>query len=298
MRVGLGLPSTIPGVTRNQILDAARIADRGGLDSVWVIDRVVFPNLDPLATLAAAAAVTERVRLGTSVLLAPLRDPVLLAKEAASIDVLSGGRLLLGLGVGGREDDFVTTGSNFRTRGRRLNETIDTLRKVWRGESPVEGVDVVGPKPVQQPIPLWLGGGTPETIRRAARLGDAYVVGGGGPAVANQALSAFRNFWREEGRSGEPVTAALAYFSVAPTREQAEAQARAYLHDYYAFALQFFDPVETTLLGTAEEIAEQAEAYRASGVDLLIFFPCSADPAQAEAVAGPIQERLTRESAG
>lgn len=140
MRIALGLPSTIPGVTRNQVLDAARIADHGGLDSIWVIDRIVFPNLDPLATLASAAAVTERVRLGTSVLLAPLRDPVLLAKEAASIDVLSGGRLILGLGVGGREDDFAVTSANFRTRGRRLNKTIDTLREVWRGESPMEGI--------------------------------------------------------------------------------------------------------------------------------------------------------------
>ncbi len=295
MRVALGLPSTIPGVTRSQVLDAARIADQGGLDSVWVIDRVVFPNLDPLATLAAAAAVTERVRLGTSVLLAPLRNPVLLAKEAASIDVISGGRLTLGLGVGGREDDFIATRSNFRTRGRRLVETIDILRAVWRGESPVNAVGPVGPKPVQQPIPLWLGGGTPETIQRAARLGDAYVVGGGGPAIANQALSAFRNFWHEEGRTGKPLTAALTYFSVAPTRTQAGAQARAYLHDYYAFALEMFDPVQTALIGTAEEVAEQAEAYRSSGVDILIFFPCSPDPAQAEAVAGPIQERLTRE---
>lgn len=298
MKVALGLPSTIPGTTRSQVLDAARIADRGGLDSVWVIDRVVYPNLDPLATLAAAVAVTERVRVGTSVLLAPLRDPVLLAKEAASIDVLSNGRLTLGLGVGGREDDFIATGSNFRTRGRQLGKDIDILRKVWRGEPPVEGVDPVGPTPIQQPIPLWLGGGTPETIRRAARLGDAYIVGGGGPAVANQAISAFRNFWHEEGRSGEPMTAALTYFSVAPTHEKAEAQARAYLHSYYAFALQFFDPVQTALIGTAEDVARQAEAFLPSGVDLLIFFPCSPDPAQAEAVARPIQDHFARKSVG
>lgn len=298
MRVALGLPSTIPGVTRGQVLDAARIADQGGLDSVWVIDRVVYPNLDPLATLAAAAAVTERVRLGTSVLLAPLRDPVLLAKEAASIDVLSGGRLTLGLGVGGREDDFTAVGSNFHTRGRRMGETIDTLHTVWRGESPVEGTGPVGPTPVQQPIPLWLGGGTPRTIRRAARLGDAYVAAGGGPEHTNQVLSSYRRFWEEEGRIGKPVTAALTYFCVAPTRAQAETQARAYLHDYYAMALQFFDPVQTALLGTADDVAEQAEAYRASGVDILIFFQCSPDPAQAEAVAGPIQDRLTRETAG
>jgi alkanesulfonate monooxygenase SsuD/methylene tetrahydromethanopterin reductase-like flavin-dependent oxidoreductase (luciferase family) len=297
MKVALGLPSTIPGVTRSQVIDAARMADQGGLDSIWVIDRVVFPNLDPLATLAVVAAVIERVRIGTSVLLTPLRNPVLLAKEAASIDVLSAGRLALGLGVGGREDDFIATTTDFHTRGRKLTETVDTLRKVWRGEPPVEGVGPVGPKPIQQPIPIWLDGGTHETIRRAARLGDAYVVGGGGPAVAKQALSAFRNFWKEEGRTGEPLTAALTYFSMAPTRKQAEEQARAYLHDYYAFALQFFDPVQTALLGTPEEVAEQAEAFRPSGVDILIFFPCSPDPSQAEAVAGPIQDLVKRKQA-
>src|SRR4051794_37983431 len=120
MKLALGLPSTIPGVTRAQVLDAARVADQGGLDSVWVIDRVVYGNLEPLGALFAAAAVTERVRLGTSVLIEPLRNPVLLAKEAATLDVLSNGRTVMGLAVGGREDDFIAVGANFRNRGRRF----------------------------------------------------------------------------------------------------------------------------------------------------------------------------------
>lgn len=294
MKIGLGLPSTIPGATRQQVLDAARIADQGGLDSLWVIDRVVYPNLDPLATLLAAAGATERVRLGTSILIEPLRDPVLVAKEAATLDVLSGGRLTLGVAVGGRADDFQAVNADFHRRGKRLSHDIDLLRRVWRGESPTEGVGPVGPTPIQQPIPIWLGGHTPPAMRRAARLGDGYILGGGGAEAAKQALPAFRQVWQEQGRSGDPPTAVLAYFCVASNADQAREQARGYLHDYYGVGPgSSFDPLQTALLGTAEEVAQQAEAFRESQADLLILFPCSPDPSQAEAVAGTIQQRLT-----
>ena len=106
MQIGIGLPANIPGVQGKLILDWAKKADSGPFSSLGLIDRLVYPNYEPLIAFAAAAGVTQRIRLMTTVLLAPLRNTAILAKQAASLDALSGGRLTLGLAIGGREDDF------------------------------------------------------------------------------------------------------------------------------------------------------------------------------------------------
>src|SRR5579871_3066061 len=134
MRISVGLPNTIPGRPAPLILDWARRADAGPFSGLSVLDRLVYPNFDSLITLAAAAAVTTRVRLMTSVLLAPLHSAAQLAKQTASIDALSGGRLTLGLGVGAREDDFIAAESDFHTRGRRYDEQIETMHRIWAGQ--------------------------------------------------------------------------------------------------------------------------------------------------------------------
>src|SRR5918998_818825 len=157
MDVGIGLPATIPRTSGSLVLDWARRADSGPFSSLGTIDRLVYPNYEPLATLAAAAAVTERVRLMTSVLIAPVRDAALLAKQAATIDALSGGRLSLGLAVGAREDDFRAASASYEDRGRRFEEQLDLMRRVWSGQ-PVDG-GAIGPPPAQQGGPEVLIGG-------------------------------------------------------------------------------------------------------------------------------------------
>ncbi len=114
MKIGIGLPATIPGVNGQLVLNWARKADAGPFSSLAMLDRMVFPNYEPLTTLAAAAAVTQRVRLMTTVLITTLRNAGILAKQAATIDALSNGRLTLGLGVGAREDDFRAAPAQFR----------------------------------------------------------------------------------------------------------------------------------------------------------------------------------------
>src|ERR687889_2563453 len=134
MDIGIGLPATIPGTRGSLILDWAKQAESGPFSSLGILDRLVYPNYEPLITLAAAAAVTSRVRLMSTVLLAPLRRAGVLAKQAATIDALSGGRLTLGLGVGGREDDFQFAPASFHDRGRRFEEQLDLMKRIWAGQ--------------------------------------------------------------------------------------------------------------------------------------------------------------------
>ena len=172
MDVGIGLPSTIRGTTREQLLEWARRAEARGFSSLGTIDRIAYANYEPLVALAAAAAVTERIKLATTVLLAPTRrDGTLLAKQAASVDALSGGRLVLGVAVGGREDDFTAVGADFHTRGETLDAMLEAFQQTWDG-------DAIGPD--GRPS-LILGGSVPAAFERTARFGDGWIMGGGTP---------------------------------------------------------------------------------------------------------------------
>src|SRR5215213_6763587 len=148
MEVGIGLPSTVPGVERGQLLEWARRAEARGFSSLGTIDRIVYPNLESLIALAAAAAVTERIRLATTILIAPARaNGALLAKQAASLDRLSNGRLTLGVAVGGREDDYEASGVDFRARGRQFEAMLGQWERIWAGEAHGTA-GAIGPQPV------------------------------------------------------------------------------------------------------------------------------------------------------
>src|SRR5215210_5496596 len=158
MDVGIGLPSTIPGVERAQVLEWARRAEQRGFSSLGTIDRIVYDNYEPLIALAAAAAVTERIRLATTILIAPYRaNGALVAKQAASVDRLSNGRLVLGAAVGGREDDYEASGVDFHSRGRLFDEMLDQWERIWKGES-FGAAGRIGPEPVNGRPTLIIGG--------------------------------------------------------------------------------------------------------------------------------------------
>jgi hypothetical protein len=179
MDIGIGLPATIPWTNAPLILEWAKRADSSPFSSLGILDRLVYPNYEPLITLAAAAAVTERVRLMTTVLIAPLRRAGVLAKQAATIDALSGGRLTLGVGVGAREDDFQFAPASFHDRGRRFDEQLELMKRVWSGQPVSEEVGAVGPPPARPGGPeLLIGGYTPVSIRRVGRWGDGFISGG------------------------------------------------------------------------------------------------------------------------
>src|SRR5918992_4571981 len=149
MDIGIGLPATIPWTNAPLILEWAKRADSSPFSSLGILDRLVYLNYEPLITLAAAAAVTERVRLMSTVLIAPLRGAGVLAKQAATIDALSGGRLTLGLGVGAREDDFQAAPASFHDRARRFEEQLAIMKRVWSVQPLSDEVGAVGPTPAR-----------------------------------------------------------------------------------------------------------------------------------------------------
>src|SRR3954451_18746591 len=171
MDVGIGLPATIPGVEAEQGLEWARRAEARHFSSLGTIDRIAYPNYEPLIALAAVASVTERIRLATSILIAPYRlNGALLAKQAATLDHVSGGRLVFGVAVGGREDDYAVSGADFGARGRQFDEMLAEWERLWAGE-PGKGGAAVGPKPPRGRPTLILGGSADAAFERAARYG-------------------------------------------------------------------------------------------------------------------------------
>ncbi len=277
MDVGIGLPSTIPATSGSSVLDWARQAESAGFSSLGTLDRVVFDNFDPIPTLAAAAAVTHRIRLTTAILIAPYRgNGTLLVKQLATIDRLSEGRLTVGLGVGSRDDDYAATHTPFDQRGRRHDALLAEMDAVWNGE--VRGNGLIGPVPVQPGgPPLLIGGNGNASIRRVHEHGAGWISGGGGADDFAAGARAVETAWTTAGRNGVPRLAALTYFALGPN---AERHATDYLTRYYDFlgpaATQIAAGAHTTL----ESVTGAIRDYAAAGCDELIFFPCTNQPDQ------------------
>jgi alkanesulfonate monooxygenase SsuD/methylene tetrahydromethanopterin reductase-like flavin-dependent oxidoreductase (luciferase family) len=163
------LPTMLPH-TRADVLGWCRGIDAGAWTSLAVPERITYTSHDTTVQLAAAAALTERVRLWTTIVVLPAHDAVAVAKQMASVDVLSDGRLTMGIGIGGREDDYRAVNASFARRYPRMDEQVATMRRIWSGEPPFDGADPVGPPPVQPGgPPLVAGAFGPKGIARAAR---------------------------------------------------------------------------------------------------------------------------------
>jgi alkanesulfonate monooxygenase SsuD/methylene tetrahydromethanopterin reductase-like flavin-dependent oxidoreductase (luciferase family) len=313
MRVGIVLPTRgvvlAPGQPNVALLgDQARRAEALGLDSVWVGDSLVAkPRLEPLSVLAAVAARTTRVGLGTSVLLAALRQPVLLAQQAATVDLISGGRLTLGIGAGGafNEDqrrEWDAAGVDPRTRGHRLTEIVEIMQALWSGEAvthhgrhfQLDGVRL-GFQPKQSRIPILLachaGEGLQRQYRRAARLADGLISITEAPAEFGRVRQAVLDEALAFGREVSRFAAAF-YITVNLNRdvEAARREADAWVRAYYGLNHwgDRWGP-----FGPPEAIAERARAYADAGADELIFRFASYDqPSQLDLFAREVLPRL------
>jgi len=286
MDVGIGLPNAVPGTTGAQLTDWARAAESAGFSSLGTIDRIAYPNLEPMVSLAAAAAVTERIRLATTILIAPTRvNAALLAKQAASVQRLSSGRMVLGIAVGGREDDFTASDADFDSRGEKFDAMLDQIKDVWAGSgesSGAEADDGVGPNVAAAPPQLVLGGSIDAALRRGGRYGGGWIMGGGTPEMLSDGREKLLAAWSEAGRQGQPRVMALAYFSLG---EDAEVAASTYLKDYYAWLGEYADGIAASAAKDADTINGYQQGFAEAGCDELIWFPSSSDPTQVELLA-------------
>ena len=284
MKIGIGLPASIPGVCHAEVLEWARLADAGPFSSVGIIDRVVYPNWEPLIALAAAAAVTQRVRLMTTLLIGPVRDAVLLAKQAASIDALSEGRLTLGLGVGRREDDYRAVGGNFHRRGSRFEQQLGLMKRVWAGENLVDSSGPIGPAPVQLGGPeILIGAFAPAAIQRAGKWADGYLGGGGDPHGSRVLYDEVARIWKEHERIGSPrfvVTNAFALGSSAAERGAVQAR-----HYNLFLGVDGAEQAARRVLSEPEAIRQIIQEFEQVGLDEMVFLPQVADRDQVSRLA-------------
>ncbi|WP_375425790.1 LLM class flavin-dependent oxidoreductase [uncultured Friedmanniella sp.] len=261
MELGLALPNLGRHRSAASMLTLARAAEELGFDSVWTSEHVVVPaemfdpygdTLDSLTTLAYVAAATERVRLGTSVLILPLHEPVLLAKQASTLHALSGGRLQLGVGVGWIAEEFELMGADFEGRGQVMDRSVAVLRSLLAGDAdatlvPPALVGLPFAPPVESPLPILVGGHAPSALRRAARLGDGW-----------------HGVWLEPDELPSYVAA---------TRAQS---ARPGFRISVRTDFRIVDPSEAAggvpgLVGRPDAIAAKMLQYRAAGVDELVI---------------------------
>ncbi|HMA36520.1 MAG TPA: LLM class flavin-dependent oxidoreductase [Chloroflexia bacterium] len=282
MQIGIGLPGTIPGTPGRLIVDWATKAEALGFSSLATIDRIAYPNYESLVVLAAAGAVTTRIGLMTNVLLGPTRNPVLLAKQAASVDQISGGRLTLGVGVGGRADDFAVTGLNFKDRGRRWDAALELLHHAWQGDLVPGSPQPVSPRPVQGRVPLLIGGGADEAFARLIRWGIGWTGGGMGPDMLAPVIGKVQAAWKAAGREGQARIVALTYYALG---DNAVAGGAAYIRDYYGFMGPQVEMIVQGLAHTPAALRDLAKRFEDAGVDELIYNPTIADLPQVDLLA-------------
>jgi alkanesulfonate monooxygenase SsuD/methylene tetrahydromethanopterin reductase-like flavin-dependent oxidoreductase (luciferase family) len=272
MKIGIGLPSTFLNISGSLIREWARLAEAGPFSSLAVLDRLVYKDFEALTTLAVAAGETRRIRLMTAVLLAPLRNTSVLAKQVASLDALSNGRLTLGLGIGGREDDYRAASASFRSRGKRLEEQLEIMTRLWAGQPFDEQTGPVGPTPVQPGGPeILIGGFAPAAINRLERWGHGFLSGGGDLQQISGCYRLAEDAWKRSGKPGKPRLVADAYFGLGP---DAAARSASYILDYHAPLGPMAEQMAKFVLSTPEAIKGAMQVFEDLGTNELVLMPC------------------------
>ena len=303
IRLAVGIPQswTAGSIDRPKIRRFLERAEALGFESAWVVEQILgaMPSLEPVELLAWAAAVTERMRLGTAVLLTPLRSPVHLAKSLATVDQLSGGRLDVGVGIGGTTKIYPAFGITADRRVARFNEGIRLMRELWTQPRVTFQGDfwqlenaTIEPKPVQRPHPpLWIGAHHPDALRRAVQWGAGFM-GAGSAATATFAreMKLMQGFLAEAGR--DPATLEVGkrvYVAVDRDRDRAGRRLAEYFAAFYGRSEL---AAEVSVWGSADEVVAGLRQIVAAGARILMLNPVFDELEQLERLVAEVTPRL------
>ncbi len=307
---GLALQNFTPSSVEpdfERVAAYGRRAEELGFRSLWAWDHVLlgskqpFPFLESLTTLGALAALTSRVQLGTGVLVLPLRNPVLLAKVTATIDRISGGRLVLGVASGWYEREFEALGLPFTGRGAVFERNLDVLYRFWTEDEVTGEADgmafkraVMLPKPVRRPRPTVLVGGyVDRVLRRAATKADGWLAYFYTAESFARSWAKVRGFAEEAGRDPRELTnLSQLVVCVDDSWERADRRARAFMDAYFDTPPWSEATPEHAIRGTPEQCAEQLAGHLDAGVQQVCVVPCDYAPEQVEAVAADVLPKL------
>jgi probable F420-dependent oxidoreductase len=286
-KIGLAFVNPAPLIKPDFVVTFAKKCEQMGIHSLWTIDRIAYDNLEPLTLLASAAAVTQKIRLGTSVLLGNTRHPSHVAKIVATLDFISNGRVTLGIGFGSRESDYKAVEVPFDKRGSRAVEQVNLIKRLWTEENVshqgrffhVENL-TVGPRPIQRPHPpIWTGGSADVALKRAGTWANGFICGSSAIREFSATWEKVAGYARAAGRDPNDIEkAGLTFMAIDKDKTKAVKKVSTYITRYYG---RLRDDVESThIVGSPQECAERIGAAFGRGLDTLIIGLADPDPRQ------------------
>ena len=285
--IGLAWVNPAPLTKPENVVNFAKKCEAMGCQSMWTIDRIAYDNLEPLTVLAAAAGVTQKIRLGTSVLLGNLRHASHIAKIVSTLDFISNGRVTLGLGFGSRESDYKAVEIPFEHRGSRAVEQVQLMKRLWSEDSVtfkgkfynVENLSV-GPKPIQKPHPpIWTGGSAEVSLKRAGSWADGFICGSSAIPDFPSTWEKIAGYARAAGRDPNRIRkAGLTFMAIDDDQSKAVRAVEDYVMRYYGRLRA--DVANTSLVGSPAAVTERIGAFLSKGPDTLIIGVADPDPRQ------------------
>jgi len=285
--IGLAWVNPAPLTKPENVVNFAKKCEAMGCQSMWTIDRIAYDNLEPLTVLAAAAGVTQKTRIGTSVLLGNLRHASHIAKIVSTLDFISNGRVTLGLGFGSRESDYKAVEIPFEHRGSRAVEQVQLMKRLWSEDSVtfkgkfynVENLSV-GPKPIQKPHPpIWTGGSAEVSLKRAGTWADGFICGSSAIPDFPSTWEKIAGYARAAGRDPNRIRkAGLTFMAIDDDQSKAVRAVEDYVMRYYGRLRA--DVANTSLVGSPAAVTERIGAFLSKGLDTLIIGVADPDPRQ------------------